>query len=312
MSKRKRDRVDVQDTDVFAASLDALTPEDISDSNDAQSGHTFSDIIRKAVLCLCAAVFVYSASIMINQLSLKIRANDSYDNIRDIFYDDSGIARDGALLQSAPMSANSTIGGDTYQGGEGDSLDEHFLVKSKLIALKSINPDIYGWIKIEGTQIDYPVVQGVDNDYYLNRTFEGEYMNSGTLFVDFNNSKKLDENRNTVIYGHNMSDGSMFHTLYNFKDSNFFKNGVVELVTQDGIYKYEIFSAHVVHETDPYFVTSFENDEAFLSFAETMQSQSVYTKNLKFTSEDRILTLSTCTNIRDDERFAVHARLIEE
>ena len=79
--------------------------------------------------------------------------------------------------------------------------------------------------EFHNTSVDYPVVQGKDNDYYLHYTFKKDYLYSGTLFVDYRNSKSLLRNYNTVIYGHNMTDGSMFNTLYNFKDRKFFENG---------------------------------------------------------------------------------------
>lgn len=310
MSERKRIRRQVIDENAFANSLDGLMPEDISDIESTKPKFDLSGLIRKVILFTCVAVFVYSSALMIDQLTSKVRANSAYDDIRDIFYDDSGVALDGALVMSVPSSAISPITGNVYEAGSSMTVDDQYLIKSKLDTLKMINSDVYGWIKIDGTRVDYPIVQGEDNDYYLHYTFKKEYMYSGALFVDYANSKSLLENYNTVIYGHNMTDGSMFHTLFNFKDKKFFENGLVEITTDDGLYIYEIFSAHVAKETDPYFVTSFENDEVFVAFAESMQAQSLYTKSIKFTPNDRLLTLSTCTNVRNDERFAVHGRLI--
>lgn len=310
MPKRKRVRSNAANEDEFLNSLENLAPEDISQEDAPKAKLDFGEILRRAVMLACAAVFVYSGAIMLDRLTSKVRANVAYDDIRDIFYDESGVSVDGTLLISAQSATISPITGNVYEDSGDDNIDDQFLIRSKLKSLESINSDIYGWIKIDGTRIDYPVVQGADNEYYLHYNFKKEYMYSGTLFVDAANSKQLLENRNTVIYGHNMTDGSMFHTLFNFKDKQFFANGLVEITTDDGLYIYEIFSAHVVNEADPYFATAFENDEAFIAFAESMQSQSLYTKELTFTPEDRILTLSTCTNIRSDERFAVHARLI--
>lgn len=310
MSVQKRNRSDVVDETAFAASLEELTPEDISENELPKANVDITWLIRKGLVMVCTVVFIYSGWLMAHQLTSKVRANNAYDDIRQMFYDDSGLTPDGALVAALQSPVVSPITGNVYEDGGSESVDEQFLIRSKLNTLKAINSDIYGWIKIDGTRVDYPVVQGEDNDYYLRYTFAKDYMYSGALFVDCNNSKSLLENYNTVIYGHNMTDGSMFHTLFNFRDKKFFENGLVEITTDDGLYIYEIFSAHVVNETDPYFITEFENEEAFINFANDMQAQSVYTKKFTFTPDDRILTLSTCTNIRDYERFAVHARLI--
>lgn len=296
--------------DKFDASLERLVPEDITDNAAPETKFDFAGLLRHGITLVCAAVFVYSGWLMIDQLASKARANVAYDDIRDIFYDDSGLSADGMLLTSAQSAPVPPITGNVYEDTDTGGVDDQFLIRNKLKTLKTINSDIYGWIKIDGTRIDYPIVQGADNEYYLHYNFKKEYMYSGTLFVDCVNSKQLLENRNTVIYGHNMTDGSMFHTLFNFRDKKFFENGLVEITTDDGLYIYEIFSAHVVNETDPYFATVFQTDEDFVAFAESMQSQSIYSKELAFAPEDRILTLSTCTNIRSYERFAVHARLI--
>jgi len=310
VSANKRNRNAVIDENAFALSLEQLAPEDISSEQSESEKTDIANILRKSIMFICVAVFAYSAWLMADQLTSKVRANNAYEDIRDLFYDNSGIAPDGALVTSLQSPVVSPITGNVYDDGGSETVDEQFLIRSKLNTLKSINQDVYGWIKIDGTRVDYPVVQGVDNDYYLHYTFAKQYMYSGALFVDCANSKKLTDNYNTVIYGHNMTDGSMFHTLFNFRDKKFFENGLVEITTDDGLHIYEIFSAHVVHETDPYFVTTFENEEAFIAFANSMQDQSIFTKKLTFTPYDRILTLSTCTNIRDYERFAVHAKLI--
>ena len=310
MSMSEKDRSDVVDEISFAASLDELTPEDISDNEPPRKGIDLAGIIRSGLIVACITVFLYNGWLMADQLISKVRANNAYNDIRELFYNDSYLAPDGALMMALQSPAISPITGNVYEGGVDENIDDQFLIRNKLNTLKTINPDVYGWIKIDGTRVDYPVVQGKDNEFYLNYTFDKEYMRSGALFVDCNNSKALSENYNTVIYGHNMTDGSMFHTLFNFKDEKFFENGLIELTTEDGLYIYEVFSVHVVKETDPYFLTKFETEESFIKFASDMQSQSIYTKKFKFTPNDRTLTLSTCTNIRDTERFAIHAKLI--
>lgn len=310
MSKENKNREDDVCVHTLASCLDELTPEDITENAVPKSKPDFFNIARKAMMLACFAVFVYCGGMMADQLMSKARANSAYDDIRELFYDDSGLAPDGALLRSPSASPTKPITGNVYHDDDMQDVDEQFLIRNQLTTLKSINPDIYGWIKIDGTRVDYPIVQGKDNDYYLHYTFKKEYLYSGTLFVDYRNSKSLLRNYNTVIYGHNMTDGSMFNTLYNFKDRKFFENGLIEITTDEGLFIYEVFSAHIVNEKDPYFTTLFEDEEEFIAFAEVMQMQSMYSKNINFAANDRIITLSTCTNVRNYERFAVHARLI--
>lgn len=310
MPKKNENRKDVIDEQTLVSSLDELTPEDIPQNAVPKARFDLFNAARKFMLLICLAVFVYCGGMMIDQLVSKVRANNAYDDIREIFYDNSGLSPDGALVRSVSSRPMKPITGNVYEDTQAEDVDEQFLIRNKLQTLKTINPDIYGWIKIDGTRVDYPVVQGRDNDYYLHYTFKKEYLYSGTLFVDYTNSKSLLRNYNTVIYGHNMTDGSMFNTLYNFKDKKFFENGLIEITTDEGLFIYEVFSAHVVNEKDPYFVTGFEDVEEFIAYAEVMQMQSIYSKNINFCENDRVLTLSTCTNIRNYERFAVHARLI--
>ena len=305
-----KEKCKVMTEQTLAACLDELSPDDITENPVAKAKPDMLNIVRKLMLVASLAVFVYCGIVMVDQFMSKVRANSAYDDIRDLFYDDSGVAPDGALLRSPSATPAKPITGNVYHDEQDRHVDDQFLIRNQLTTLKSINPDIYGWIKIDGTRVDYPVVQGKDNDYYLHYTFKKEYLYSGTLFVDYRNSKSLLRNYNTVIYGHNMTDGSMFNTLYNFKDRKFFENGLIEVTTDEGLFVYEVFSAHVVNEKDPYFVTLFEDEEEFINFAEVMQMQSIYSKNINFAANDRVLTLSTCTNVRNYERFAVHARLI--
>ena len=149
MSERKRIRRQVIDENAFANSLDGLMPEDISDVESTKPKFDLSGLIRKVILFTCVAVFVYSSALMIDQLTSKVRANSAYDDIRDIFYDDSGVALDGALVMSVPSSAISPITGNVYEAGSSMTVDDQYLIKSKLDTLKMINSDVYGWIKIE-------------------------------------------------------------------------------------------------------------------------------------------------------------------
>ena len=176
-------------------------------------------------------------------------------------------------------------------------------------SLQEINPDIVGWIYIEGTEINYPVVQGRDNQYYLKHLFSGEWNGSGCIFLDSRN--RLDfSDRHSIICGHHMKNGSMFAALVEYKDPDYFNaHRTIYLYTPQGVYTATVFSAYVDVATSPQTTISFQDHAAFLSFVETMRNQSITKTDTPIGAEDRIITLSTCTYEYDDARFIVQAVL---
>jgi sortase B len=179
--------------------------------------------------------------------------------------------------------------------------------------LKSINSAAFAWIKVQGTRVDYPVVQSPygNNDYYLDHGLDRTYNVSGAIFTDFNNKKDLSKNRNTCVYGHNMNDGTMFQTIMNFKTKNQFKNGQIEIYTVEGIYIYEPFSVYEAIPTERFFHTEFLSDEDFEGFLSEIKEKSVFKSDVSLDKNDKIVTLITCTNGVVDKRFVVHAVLKE-
>lgn len=112
-------------------------------------------------------------------------------------------------------------------------------------ALREINPDLVGWIYIEGTEINYPVVQGADNQYYLKHLFTGEWNSSGCIFLGARNCTDLSD-RNSILYGHHMKDGSMFHGLMEYKSQEYYdEHPTVLFLTPDANYEVKIFAGYV-------------------------------------------------------------------
>lgn len=178
--------------------------------------------------------------------------------------------------------------------------------------LLALNKDIIGWINISNTKIDYPVVQTENNDYYLDNNVLGERSSEGAIFMDFRNSigDSLDDySSNTIIYGHNMKNGTMFKDLIKFKDQEFFiGNNVIILDTIYEETEWEIFSVYVT-DTDFYYIqTDFENSEEFAGFLAIIKGKSLYKNDVQVNSNDKILTLSTCSYEFNDARFVVHAK----
>ena len=176
-------------------------------------------------------------------------------------------------------------------------------------ALKAINPDVVAWIKIYGIDVEYPVVKGNDNEFYLNHNLKKEKNSGGWLFADYTN--KFDGyDKNIVIYGHNMKDGSMFGKLKKvlwkeWQDDE--KNLKIIFIDETGTNIYEVFSTYSYKAEDYYITTSFESDAAYSSFLKTIKSRSNHNYGIKLSTDDTILTLSSCLN---DNRVVLHARKI--
>lgn len=186
--------------------------------------------------------------------------------------------------------------------------------QAKLASFKIENPDTYGWIKVDGTNINYIVVKGWDNEYYLDHTYAKFYNPLGTIFADFRNGDNMLENYNTVFYGHNATyQNQMFNQLTNLLSRDFFNaNRYITVYTTYGILTYEIFA---IYETDiafQYYRIYFDSGYSFISWANAVRDQSLFVREgmAPFTASDRILTLSTCTNGVNTRRYAVHARLV--
>lgn len=180
--------------------------------------------------------------------------------------------------------------------------------------LKAINSDVVGWIRFENPkQINYPIVAGVDNNKYLTRTFEGKYNAAGTIFIDKNNSNNFSD-RNTFIYGHNMKNGSMFAKLREYKSKSFWEeNPYFYIYTPDGmVSKYEIFAACIVLDTSETYTKWYNNDTEYLEYINYLKSLALYQTGVEVEATDKIVSLSTCTNVTDEERLVVHAVKISE
>lgn len=193
-----------------------------------------------------------------------------------------------------------------------DTKEETFYVDFE--KLLEMNSDVVGWIRFdEPSEINYPVVQGRDNEEYLKRTFEANTNKLGTLFVDVNNPGDF-SGRNTFIYGHNMKNGSMFAQLLKYKDDSFYKeHPYFYIYTPDGkVRTYEIFSAGVVKDTSDSYIMDYADDAAFQTYIDYIKQQSAYPTSAEVTTASKIVSLSTCTNVRDDERFLVHGVMIKE
>lgn len=175
-------------------------------------------------------------------------------------------------------------------------------------------PDIYAWITIPGTDIDYPIVQREgDNSYYLNHTIDGVKKTEGAIFTEDYNGRDFTD-ANTLIYGHNMKNGTMFRQLHKYEDRKFFEENPEVIIYQpDQILHYQIFAAYTYDNRHLMMSFDFEDPEVFEDYIESIFAKKSMSNNIddsiEVTAEDRIITLSTC-NGNSEQRYLVQAVLL--
>ena len=179
--------------------------------------------------------------------------------------------------------------------------------------LKNINSDYRFWIKVEGTNIDFPVVQGKDNDFYLHHNFNKEKSFSGSIFV--NSENNLNDDSNIVVYGHNMRNDTMFAQIKHFKNENFFNANKYITLYRDGKKStFEIFSVYQENAKDleSQIKIKFSNKEEYEKYLKEQEAKSLFKrKGIDLNDNDRILTLVTCGYDFVNARIVVVAKEID-
>ena len=174
--------------------------------------------------------------------------------------------------------------------------------------LSSINSDYRFWLKVNNTNIDYPVVQGKDNDYYLNHDFNKDYLASGSIFMDYRND--FENDKSIIIYGHHMRNKTMFGELANFKDESFFnENNKIEIEYKGKTYTYEIFSVYIADSSEDFLEINFNNDIEYENYINEIINKSLFKTKTNVTPSDKIITLYTCSYEFNGARTIVNAKL---
>lgn len=237
------------------------------------------DIISGAVLIAAVCVFVFSLYQLVMMLVPYYTGGKEYGEIQDL-----------AVEADAD--------------GTGFSVD--------FDALLEINPDTIAWIRFdEPSVINYPVVKSADNEEYLTKTFAENDNKLGAIFMDMRNNSDF-SGRNTIIYGHHLNvSPEMFSELNMYEDEEFCKKHPdFYIYTPDGkIRTYTVFSAGTISAVSENYVVDFASDEEYEQFLDKCRADSAYSVDVELNAQSQIITLSTCTNERDDERFVVRGVL---
>ncbi len=263
---------------------------------------------RKILIIVLSCVLLVSLGVMGYELLQYRRGDKTYDEAAKI----AGLP---ALADEAEAEAAATDQPATGTDTEGTAVAvdsySYTLKDVDLSALRKKNNDVQGWIFVPGTIISYPVVDGSErtDTYYLTHTWTGEYGIVGAIFIDPANNSDF-SNYNTVIYGHNMRNGSMFGTLSSFASQSYWsahKN--IYITTDAGARCYQIFAAYEVSTSGKTYQISFSSPQDRLDFVDFCLKQSVIDTGVTPGAEDHIVTLSTCTGRGHATRWVVQAVL---
>lgn len=249
---------------------------------------------RKVLGLICLVLAVLLAGIGITQYLEEKRAGASYEELKE------------EVTEEEPEPS----GEETGLPAEKDPVE----IPIDFAALQEKNPDVYAWIRVSGTSIDYPILQSQeDNSYYLTHTLDREKKAEGAIFTENYNSKTF-QDPNTVIYGHDMKNGSMFQSLHNYMDRSFFdSNRDITVYLPEKILHYRIFAAYLYDNRHLLLSFDFWNKEEYQQYLNTIFSMrdmnSFVDTSMEVTNEDKIITLSTCYAGISEKRYLVQAVL---
>lgn len=178
-------------------------------------------------------------------------------------------------------------------------------------ALRAVNSEVTGWIYGPGTSINYPVVQGSDNSYYLTHMFDGKKNNCGSIFMDCLNEPDFTDT-NSIIHGHHMKNGSMFASLPGYSSQSYYDtHPVIWLITPEKSYRVDIFTGFVTDAESDVWQIDFANKEDYRQWLDKMLANSTFSSDIKPKTDDKIITLATCSYEYDNARFVVMGILRE-
>ncbi|GFI62503.1 hypothetical protein IMSAG049_01687 [Clostridiales bacterium] len=215
-------------------------------------------------------------------------------------------------LGSTPRPRKSQGGGGKRNETDEELSDyEKELVSIDLPALREVSEDVIGWIAIPGTEVFYPLMRAEDNSYYLNHTWNGAASSVGSIFLEYRNPSDL-SGFNSIIYGHQMMNGSMFGGLSKFVDEDYLKeHPLIYIVTDNGVQQYDIFAASEVGVQSVIYKANISKEESRQEMIDFSVANSVVDTGIVPSIDGHIITLSTCTGRGYDTRWIVQGVLRE-
>ena len=255
--------------------------------------------IRRILIAFFAMTFLISGALLLQELQ-EYRAGE------EIYAEAAQIAAGSESKPAPAPGAPETVGESELSAEEADLAQEKTL-EIDLAALQAVNNDVIGWIWIPDTGLSYPLVQGEDNDYYLNHAWNGKKVSAGSIFMDFRCAADFTD-FNTVIYGHRMNNESMFAFLKHYKaDSYWETHPYIYIINSNQTRRYEVFAAYEAPVDSLAYLIGGAEEEDKQSLVDFALNQTVISAGVVPTAGERILTLSTCTGDGYDTRWVVQA-----
>ncbi len=275
-------------------------------------------IIYNSLLVLFIAIFIGCAIYLISYFMESKKSEDTVDGLKELVISDD--EEDEVVFDSNYKEVIVATETDAGQVEEKKYIDfDGTLVQKKYARLYKQNNDFIGWIKIDDTDIDYPVMQSMyEEEYYIYRDFDKQSSSAGTLFIDTNSDVIMSDN--ILIYGHNMHTGKMFHDLLEYESEEFYKNHktfTFNTIHGDGTYEVIAAFRTKIYEVD---YTGFKyyqffdasSEEEFMNYVKNCVSMTPYTIVNDVEYGDKLITLSTCAYHTTNGRFVVVAKKIED
>lgn len=265
--------------------------------------------VRKALRAVLLMVFVVSTALMVHQWLDNAGGEVAYNDAMDIAMQ---VKEPEAPAQSQPteipVEATEPVTYWVPVPVEGDPVMEE-MAEINIAALREENEDVLGWIRIPDTRIDYPLLQGEDNDFYLKHTWQKQRNSVGSIFLEHLNRPDLTD-FNTIVYGHNMRDKSMFGQLDNYSIEGFWEtHPYVYIAIDSGVYRYEVFAFLQAPVDSVTYSIRPQRDDTKQEFIDYSMEHTWIDTGVRPVITDRILTLSTCTGRDYSARNVVQARL---
>lgn len=250
---------------------------------------TSGSILWKLLFVAALCVLVFSAYNLIKIFLSYKEGTDEYNELRQY------------TVQVTPEPSKEA---PDENGGEPEPVQAPLTVD--FASLQAINPDVKGWLYIEALDISYPIVQGEDNEEYLHTTYEGNSNYAGSIFVDYQNNGNFSD-CNTIVYGHNMKNQSMFGKLKQFKEQEKYKDSVYFwILTPEGDYRYQAFSAFYTDAVSDAYTLFSGPGESFTQYQADMAARSEVPLEVPAMDQNsKIVTLSTCAARDSSRRFVV-------
>ncbi len=250
--------------------------------------------VSTVLICIFAAVFLFSAANLIRILFRYHKADKLYTDLQDRY------------VAAAPHKTGES---NKENSSDSEKTPETGIIQVDFAALQAQYPDVVGWLYCEGTPINYPVVQADDNDYYLRRDIDGNSLVSGTLFADYRN-RQLCEEPCTIIYGHNMDDNSMFGTLPDYDDAYYAAHPVIWFLTPEKNFKIALCAGVIVAQ-DAAIYQQPADPETLDDLIKNSRAQSTFSADVTVRADDRLLILSTCANHDSTKRYLLIGKVTE-